>query len=126
MAMTGARSPRQLGDMRERLEHPNYAQTCSCEAPLASVSARLWRHERRDTSLNVAPISSGKHSKGRKLMEPKTLALVGGLFLICVGALLIVVQVAISRRYGMEKSLKRTIMPGLSLAVLGIMLLLFA
>lgn len=59
-------------------------------------------------------------------MEPKTLALVGGLFLIFVGALLIVLQVALNRRYGMENSLKRTIAPGLSLAVLGIVLLLFS
>lgn len=59
-------------------------------------------------------------------MEPKTLALIGGLFLVCVGALLIVLQLALSRRYGTEKSLKTTILPGLSLAVLGVVLLLFA
>jgi hypothetical protein len=58
-------------------------------------------------------------------MEPKTILLIGGLLLIFVGAVLIIGQVAITRRFKeIENSFKRTIMPGLSLVFLGIVLLL--
>jgi hypothetical protein len=74
----------------------------------------------------IALISCGELNEGRRYMEPKTLSLIGGLFLVFVGALLIILQAAIAQRYGMEKSVKRTVMPGLSLVFIGVVLLLLA
>jgi hypothetical protein len=59
-------------------------------------------------------------------LDLKTIFWIGGLLLIFVGALLLVGQVALARRYkGISNGLNlKTSMPGLTLIVLGIMLLL--
>ena len=60
-------------------------------------------------------------------MDINAILLIVGLYLTIVGAVLISLQVAIVRRFkGIEKSFAKTIMPGHSLIVLGVVLLFLA
>jgi hypothetical protein len=57
-------------------------------------------------------------------VEINTVLSIGGMLLILAGIILIILQVAIVLRFkGIEKSFAKTIMPGLSLIVFGVALL---
>ena len=59
-------------------------------------------------------------------LEPQTILFIAGLFLMAVGVLLLIIQVALGRRYKeISEGLNvRTSMPGLALVLLGLGLLL--
>jgi hypothetical protein len=59
-------------------------------------------------------------------MDDKTVIMIGGLFLISVGALLVLIQIVGVRRFkGLDRSFSKTILPGLSLIFAGALVLVF-